>query len=107
MSAHEEEATLATKVDATGRTDETSLDFLADIIPEKFKVNLEPLHAHISTLSQMMDRLIQGNSAREFTTASALENQFPSESPLTDRLGTSRTPPIAPMTATGYSLDNL
>ena len=47
-SAHEEETTLATEVDATERQDGNSLGFSTGMIEEKIKANLEPLHAQIS-----------------------------------------------------------
>ena len=76
------------------------------MVEEKIKANLEPLHAQISALTQMMDRLIQGNSVREFMTASTRESRFSSKSPLADGPGTSRNPPIALMTAGGLSPDD-
>ena len=75
MSAHEEERTVATERDAAEKNDGTVLGFSTEIFEEKITAKLEPLHA----LTHMMDRLVHGNSAREFTTASTIEAQFPSE----------------------------
>ena len=103
VSADEKETTEATQVDATDTNDVTNLGFSTDLIEEKVKANLEPLQAPIPALTQMMDRIIQGNSVRDFTTASTRKCQFPSELPLTDEPGTCQTPPTAPITTTGYS----
>ena len=107
MSIQEEETTMAAEMDATEGNDGTSLGFSPDMIEEEIKANFDSLLAQISALTQMMDRIIQGNLAREFTTASTRETRFPSESSLTDGPGNSRTPPIAPMTAAGYSPDTI
>ena len=65
-------------------SNETDTGLSPDMIEEKLKLNLEPLHDQISALTQLLDNLIQGNSAREFMTAGTREPQFPSELPLTD-----------------------
>ena len=83
-SAHDYETTVATKGDSTEKNDGTSLGFSNDMIEERIKANFEPLHAQISALTQMMSRLIQGNSAREFTTANRRDAQLPSNSLPTD-----------------------
>ena len=100
VSAREEKTAIA-EINATERSDEFRTGFSPGMI-EKIKANLEALHAQIFALAQMMDCLIQGNSIREFTTASTIETRFPSESPLTDGPRNSRTPPMAPITAAGY-----
>ena len=105
MSSHEKDTTVAAEMNATEGNDGTSICFSPDMIQERIKTNLEPLHAKILALTQMMDRLIQGNSASEFTTASTRETQFLSKSPFTDGRGSSRTPRIAPEATTGYSPD--
>ena len=51
----------------------------------------------------MMEKLIQGNSAREYPTASTRELRYPSESPLTDGPWIPGTLPLAPLTTAGYS----
>ena len=75
MSAHGEDAMEETARDKCVQNDENSARFSPHLIEESIKANLEPLHAEISALTEMMDRLIQGNSAREFTTASTRELQ--------------------------------
>ena len=91
MSAHEEQSTVASEPNEAEQNDGTSSGCSADLIEERIKANLEPLHAQISSLVQMMDRLIQGNSARGYLTASTREARFPSESPVTEGPGISRT----------------
>ena len=61
MSAHEEKSTTASKSNAAKRNNEISTGFSPDLIEERIKANLEPLHAQISTLTQMMDKLVQDN----------------------------------------------
>ena len=68
-------------------------------------LSLEMLRAQIFALTEMMDRLIQGNSAREFTTANPREPRYQYESPFSGAPGTSRFPTVAPLTTAGYSPD--
>ena len=103
MSAHEEQTTTASESNEAEQNNETSTGFFPDLIEEKMKAKFEPLHVQISALTQMMEMLIQGNSAREFPKASTREHRFPSELSLTDGPG---TPTIAPMTTSEYSPDN-
>ena len=69
------------------------------------KANFVPFHAQIYALTEMMDRVIQGNSAREFTTVSTRELRPQSESRFAEPTGASSFPPIAPLTTAGYSSD--
>ena len=101
MSTYREEAMEGTATDMDEQNDENSARFSPDMIEERIKANLEPLHAQISALTEMMDRLFQGNSAREFTTASTHEPRPRSESPFVEAPGTSRFPPVAPLTTGG------
>ena len=91
LSAHEEQTTTTFEMNESERNIETTTGFSPEMIEEKIKANLEPLHAQISTLTQMMGKLIQGISAREFPTTSTREPRFSSESPLTEGSGSSRT----------------
>ena len=94
------------KIDASEQNYQTNTRFSPDMIEERIKANLEPLHAQISALTEMMDRLIQGNSARELTTASTREHRPQSESPFAQPTGASRFPLITPLTIARYSPDN-
>ena len=89
--------------DANELNDEDSARFSPGVTEGKIKLNLEPLHAQISVLMEMMDRLIQGNSAREFTTASTRELRPRFESLFAEAPGTSRFPPVALLTTAVYS----
>ena len=99
LTTHEEEKIVAVEKFATERNDETRKGFSSE---EKIKANFEPLHAQISALTQILDRLFQGNLVREFTTISIRETRFPYESPLAYGIGNSETPPIASMTTAQY-----
>ena len=90
--------------DTKEQNDEGSARLSPDIIEERIKANLEPLHTQIFALTEMMDRFFQGNSAREFTTASTHEARPRPESPFAEAPRTSRFPPVVPFTAAGHSL---
>ena len=105
MSAYRGEAMEGTATDMNEQNDESSARFSPDMIVERIKANLEPLHAQISALMEMMDRLFQSNSAREFTTASTREQRPGSESLFVESPGTSRFPSVAQLTTAGYSPD--
>ena len=76
MSAQEEEVTGEVEADATEGNKKNSIIFSQDLVDEKIKTGLEPVHAQISALTDMMDRLIQINSARETTTMSTRETRY-------------------------------
>ena len=84
MPTHEEPLTTASESNEAERSDETSMVFSPDLVQEMIKANLEPVHAQISALTQMMAKLIQGYSARDYPTASTGEPHFLSESPFKD-----------------------
>ena len=87
MSPHEEELTGEVGIDTNEGNEVNSVRFSPDKVDERIKANLKPLHAQISALTEMMDSLTQGNSAREFTTASTRELQSQLESPFTGAPG--------------------
>ena len=72
---------------------------------ERVKADLEPLHAQIPALTELMDRSIQGNSAREPNTANTRELRHKSKSFFTGAPGSSSFPTVTPLTTAGYSLD--
>ena len=76
MSAHEVEVTGEVEADANEGNEGSSVRFSPDLVDEKIKGSLEPLHAQISALTEIMDQLIQSNSAREATTPSARETRY-------------------------------
>ena len=106
MSAHEEEVTGEVEVNSNEGNEENSVRFSLDLVDERIKASLEPFHAQISALTEMMDRFIQSNSTRELTTAGTRETRYHYESPLSGAPRNSRFPPIAPLTTVGYSPDS-
>ena len=79
--AHEEETAVEAEIHANKIIDGTSTGFSPDMIEERIKPNLEPFHAQISALTEVMDRLIQAKSARDFKTATTPELRLQSELP--------------------------
>ena len=105
MSAHRKEVTGEIMADATEGNEEISVRFCPDLVDERIKVSLEPVHAQISPVTEMMDRLIRSNSTRETTKASSSETRHQHESPYSGVPGSSRFPTVAPFTTSGYSPD--
>ena len=101
MSAHEEEATREVETGTIEGNGETRIKFSSDLVHERIKASLEPLHAQISAHSEMMDRLIRSNSAKETNTASSRGTRHQYESPYSEVLESSRFPTVAPLTTTG------
>ena len=85
--------------------EEIIIRFTRDLVDERIKASLEPLHAQISALTEMIDYLIQSNSARETTTAGCREIQHQYESPYPGVPRSSRFTTAAPLTTAGYSPD--
>ena len=106
MSAHEEEVTGEVEADATESNEKNGEKISPYLVDEGSKASFEPLHAQISAFTEMMDRLIQSNSARETTTANTRETRYQYESPFSGAPGTSRLPTVAPLTTSGYSPDS-
>ena len=105
MSAQEKEVTGKVEADATEGNEQNSIIFSPDLVDEKIKTSLEPSHAQISALTDMMDRMIQSNSARETTRMSTRETRYQNESPFSGAPGASRFPMVAPLTTSEYSPD--
>ena len=85
MSAQDEQSTAASEPNLAERISKTNADFSDDSIEDRIKANLEPIHAQITVLAQMMDKLIKDNSAKAYSTASTTsEGRFASESMFTD-----------------------
>ena len=64
MTAHEEEATGEVETDTIEGNEESCIRFFSDLVDERIKASLELFHAQISVLTEMMDRLIQSNTAK-------------------------------------------
>ena len=86
-------------------SEENSIRFSPELVVERIKASLEPLDAQISALAEMMDRLIQSNSAKESTTASSRGTRHQFESPYSGVPGFSRFPTVAALTTARYSPD--
>ena len=55
---HEEPSSAACETNAAELIKEADAEFSSDLIDERNKANLEPLHAQTSALTQMMDKLV-------------------------------------------------
>ena len=105
MSALGDENTGEAETGIKEGSKENSNGFSPDLVDEKIEAILEPLHAQISALTEMMDRLIQSNSAKEATTASSRGTPHQYESLYNEGPGSSGFPTVAPRTTAGYSHD--
>ena len=104
MSAHEVEVTEEEAEVAEGN-EENTIRFFSDLVYVKIKASLEPLHSQISALTEMMNRLIQTDSARETTTASSRETRHEYESPFIGVPESFKFPTVALLTTARYSPD--
>ena len=73
-------------------SEENNIRVSPELVDERIKASLEPLHAQISALTEMMDRLIQSNSTKESTTASTRGFGYQYESPYSEGPGSSKFP---------------
>ena len=106
MSKHENENTELMKPGVTEGSEESNIGCSPELVEERIKASLEPLHAQFSALSEMMDMLIQGKLTKESTTASTRELRLQHESPDSEEPGSSRFRTAAPLTTAGYSTDS-
>ena len=83
------------------------MKFSPELVDGEIKVCLEPLHAQITALTELMDHLIQSNSAKKTTTASFRGIPHRYESPYSEVPESSSFPMVAPLTTAGYSPDIL
>ena len=79
LSVHKEVVTGEVDVHANGGNKENSVWFSPNLNEERIKSSLEPLHAQISALTELLDCLNRGNSTRDFTTAGTRELRQQSE----------------------------
>ena len=87
MSAHEEQSNAASESYTAEQIDETDREFSLDLIEEKIKANLESLHAQVSMLTLLMNKLFQDNPAGTNLTTGPRECRLPTKSPFTDNTG--------------------
>ena len=107
MSTHGDENTGEAKAGIIEGSEENSVRFSPELLDERIKASLEPLHAQISDLTEMMDRLIQSNLTTESTTASSWGPGLQYESPYGEGPGSSKFPTVAHLTTAGYSPDSM
>ena len=105
MSTHGDEITGEAEIGTIEGSEENSIRFFPELVDERIKASLEPLHAQISALTEMMDRFIQSNSPKESTTASSRGFGHQYESPYSEGPGSSKFPTLAPLITAGYSPD--
>ena len=70
MSAQEDETTGEVQTRMIEGSEGNSTRFSPELVDERIRASLEPPDAQTTALSEMMDHLIQSNSAEEATTAS-------------------------------------
>ena len=91
----------------TEGSEESNIGFSPELMDERIKAIFEPLHAQISALTEMMDRLIQNNLTTESTTANTRGLSLHYESPYSEEPGSSRFPTVAPLPTARYSPDTI
>ena len=106
MSTHGDENTELAVTGVTEGSEESNSGLSPGLVDERIKVSLEPLHAQISALTEMMERLIQSNLSTEPMTASTRGLRHQHESPYSEEPGSSRFPTVAPLTTAVYSSDH-
>ena len=84
---------------------ENSIRLSPVLLDERIKADLEPLHAQMSALTEMTDRVIQSNSTTESTKASSRGPSHQHESPYSEGPGSSKFPTVAPSTTAVDSSD--
>ena len=105
MSAHGDENTGEAETGIIEGSKKNSMRISPELVDERIKAIHEPLHAQVTALTEMMDRLIKSNSASEATTASSRGIRYQYESPYSEVPGSSRFPTLAPLTTAGYRPD--
>ena len=102
MSTHGDENTGEAETGIFEGSEENSVRFSPQLVDVRMKASLEPLHAQISALTQMMDRLVQSNLTTESATASSRFPGIQYESPYSEGQESSEFPTVAPLTTVGY-----
>ena len=71
MPTHGVENTEVAETGMTEGSEEGNFRLSPELVNERIKASLEPLHSQISAPTEMMNRIIQSNLATESTTASS------------------------------------
>ena len=106
MSMHGDENKGEAETGINEGSKNNSIRFSPELVDERMKASLEPLHAKISALAEMMDRLIQSNSTTESMMAGFRGPRHQHESLHSEGTRSSKVPTIAPPTTAGYSPDS-
>ena len=85
--------------------EESNIGLSPELLDERIKASLEPLHAQISALTEMINRIFQSKLTTESTTANTRGLGLQHESPYSEGPGSSKFPTVAPLTTAGYSPD--
>ena len=101
MTMHRDENTEVVESGVTEGSEESNIGLSPELVEERRKASLEPLHAQIAALTEMMDRLIQGNLTIKSTTVSTRGLRLQLESRYSEDPGSSRFVTVAPLTTTG------
>ena len=89
----------------TEGSEEGHIRFSPELVDERIKASLEPLHAHISAHTETMDKLTHIDSTTEFTMASSCGQGLQYESPYSEGPWSSKLPTVALLTTAGSSPD--
>ena len=95
MSTHGDKNTGEAEAGITEGSEESNIGLFLEIVDKRIKASLEPPHAHISALTEIMDRLNQSNLTTESTTASTWGLGLQHESPYSEGPGSSKFPTVA------------
>ena len=106
MSTHGDENTRESETGITEGSHESNIRFSPELVDERIKASLEPLHAQSAALTEMMDRIIQSTLTTESTTASSRGPGLQYESPYSEGPGSSKFTTVTTLTTAGYSPDN-
>ena len=107
MSTQGDENTGEAETGIIEGNEENNIRFSPVLVAERIKAGLESLHAQISALTEMMDRIIQSNLTTESTTASSHGPGLQHDSPYNEGPGSSKFLTVAPLTTAGYSHDSI
>ena len=89
------------------KADEPIFGVSPDLIEEKIKAVLEPLNEQISMLTQLLNKLIQKNSARNFSSLGPRTYQTQSRHSPSGEVSISRTLPGTTVGSTGFPTDRI
>ena len=97
MSAHGNENAGEVETGIIEGSEEISIRFSPELVDERIKASLDPLHAQISALTEVMNRFIQNHSTTESTMASSRGPGHQYEPPYSEGPGSSKFLTVAPL----------